>query len=137
MKQNEPMYQIPARHRRMENLHIDIAFWLVKDISWCMVWKLLGILMIMPTLSVAIFIAWRTRHLASELSHNLAIACWIGANSVWMISEFFGFDERIFFGLFEGKYLAMIPFTIGAAILFYYYACQRKQDTGEALRATS
>ncbi|MEZ5530668.1 MAG: hypothetical protein R3E57_12180 [Porticoccaceae bacterium] len=135
MRQDEPMYQVPARHRRMENLHI--VFWLVKDISWCMVWKLLGLLMIVPTLSVAMFIAWRTRHLAAELAHNLAVACWISANSLWMISEFFGFDELLVFGLFEGKYLAMIPFSIGAIILLYYYAFQRKRVTVEEQLVTT
>lgn len=31
----EEMYSIPAAYRKMENTHI--LFWLVKDISWCMV----------------------------------------------------------------------------------------------------
>lgn len=89
---NEDQYIIPSRYRRMENMHI--AFWLVKDISWCLIWKVLGIIMIVPTLTVAILIAWRTRKLASELAHNLAVAFWISANSFWMISEFLGFDEK-------------------------------------------
>ena len=90
---NEDQYIIPSRYRRMENMHI--AFWLVKDISWCLIWKVLGIIMIVPTLTVAILIAWRTRKLASELAHNLAVAFWISANSFWMISEFLGFEKRI------------------------------------------
>jgi len=61
-------YVIPARYRRMENMHI--VFWLFKDISWCMTWKVLGIAMIFPTLIVAIIIAWRTRNVKSELAHN-------------------------------------------------------------------
>ena len=64
-------YVIPARYRRMENMHI--VFWLFKDISWCMIWKELGIAMIFPTLIVSIIIAWRTRSMKSELAHNLAI----------------------------------------------------------------
>ena len=54
--QDESQYIIPARYRRMENMHI--VFWLVKDISWCMIWKELGIAMFIPTLSIAIIIAW-------------------------------------------------------------------------------
>src|SRR5580765_3930572 len=73
----EKFYTIPARFRRMENMHI--AFWLMKDISWCMIWKVLGIAMIIPTLSIAIAIAWRTRDIKSELAHNLAVAFWISA----------------------------------------------------------
>lgn len=119
----EHHYTIPARYRRMENMHI--VFWLVKDISWCMIWKELGIAMFIPTLTIAIIIAWRTRHIKAELAHNLAIAFWICANGYWMISEFFGFSETQVTGMFTGKHLALIPFSIGAVILLYYYAVQR------------
>src|SRR5690349_16653922 len=109
---NEPQYVIPARYRKMENMHI--VFWLLKDLSWCMIWKVLGIAMIVPTLAIAIVIAWRTRELKSELAHNLAIAFWIAANSYWMISEFLHFDTIPVWHGFEGKHLAIIPFTIGS-----------------------
>lgn len=125
-QQQEEQYVIPARFRRMENMHI--VFWLLKDISWCMIWKVLGIVMIVPTLSIALMIAWRTRHFKSELAHNLAIAFWISANSLWMISEFMGFDEISVIGEFTGKHLALIPFLIGAGILLYYYIFQRPQE---------
>ncbi len=118
-----PQYSIPAKDRRMENMHI--VFWLLKDISWCMIWQVLGIAMVVPTLMIAILIAWRTRHIKSELAHNLAVAFWISANSYWMISEFFGFDEHIIWNDITGKHLSLIPFVIGAVILLYYYAVQR------------
>jgi hypothetical protein len=125
----EPMYEIPVRYRNMENMHI--IFWLLKDVSWCLIWKVLGIAMIFPTLIISIIIAWRTREIKSELAHNLAISFWITANSYWMISEFFGFDETPILGLVEGKYLAIIPFAIGILILGYYYLFQRpKQNQG-------
>ena len=122
----ENVYTIPARYRRLENLHI--VFWLFKDISWCMIWKELGIIMIIPTLSVAIYIAYRTRQLRSELAHNLAGAFWISANSYWMISEFFGFDDSPVWGIYEGKHLAMIPFLIGVVILAWYYLIERRRE---------
>ena len=123
---SEQLYTIPARYRKMENMHI--IFWLLKDVSWCMIWKPLGIAMIFPTLIIAIIIAWRTRELASELAHNLAIIFWITANAYWMISEFFGFDETpLAFGV-EGKYFAMIPFAIGILILAYYYLFKTKKE---------
>ena len=126
---NEAIYTIPARYRRMENMHI--AFWLMKDISWCMIWKELGMAMIVPTLSVAIWIAWRNRQVKSELAHNLAIVFWISANAYWMISEFFGFDSTEIWKNFTGKHFALIPFTIGALILLYYYIVQRFQERKE------
>ena len=125
-EKNQPVYSIPARFRRLENLHI--VFWLVKDISWCMGWRELGILMIIPTLTVAIYISWRTRQIRSELAHNLAVTFWISANSYWMISEFFEFDETPVLYGFEGKYIAMIPFVIGVLILAWYYLIQRRKE---------
>jgi hypothetical protein len=122
----EPLYQIPARYRKMENMHI--IFWLFKDISWCMIWKVLGIAMIVPTLLISIVIAWRTRSMKSELAHNLAVSLWITANSLWMITEFFGFDETPVWRSFEGRHLALIPFIIGVLILLYYYLFQRKEE---------
>jgi hypothetical protein len=126
---NERLYVIPARYRKMENMHI--VFWLFKDISWCMIWKILGIAMIFPTLIISIIIAWRTRQLKSELAHNLAITFWISANSLWMISEFFGFDSMPVGNYFEGKHLALIPFAIGVLILAYYYAFQKRYEEKE------
>lgn len=116
---SENSYTIPLRYRKMENLHI--VFWLFKDVSWCMIWKPLGIAMIFPTLIISIIIAWRTRQYMSELCHNLAITVWIFANSYWMISEFLHFDEKTVFAGFTFKHLALIPFSIGLVILGFYY----------------
>lgn len=125
----ESLYSIPSRYRKMENMHI--VFWLLKDISWCLIWKVLGMAMILPTLSIAIAIAWRTRKIKSELAHNLAVAFWISANSLWMIAEFFHFDEMIVWKEFTGKQLALIPFIAGALILLYYYVVQRPREIKE------
>ncbi|MCX6318567.1 MAG: hypothetical protein NTW29_14840 [Bacteroidetes bacterium] len=133
-QQTDNQYIIPARYRKMENMHI--VFWLLKDISWCMVWKELAIAMVIPTLTIAIIIAWRTRHIAAELTHNLAIAFWISANSLWMISEFLHFDTMIMWKNFTGKHLALIPFTIGAMILLAYYGVIRPKEIRENKNVT-
>lgn len=112
-------YSIPMRYRKMENLHI--LFWLLKDISWCMIWRPLAIAMIIPTFTISIIIAYRTRQYMSEVCHNLAISFWIAANSYWMISEFFTFDTNLLFGDFTYKHLALIPFLLGLIMLLYYY----------------
>ena len=130
----EDNYIIPARYRKMENMHI--VFWLLKDVSWCMVWKTLGLAMIVPTMAIAIIIAWRTRNIRSEFAHNLAITAWIFANSYWMISEFFHFDTVHIWMQFEGKHLAIIPFTIGILILLNYYIIQKPRESREAQVAT-
>jgi hypothetical protein len=127
-------YVIPAKYRRMENMHI--IFWLVKDISWCLIWKVLGIAMIFPTLIISLIIAWRTRHIKSELAHNLAITFWIIANSLWMITEFFHVDTKIFFGILTGKHLSLIPFILGMCVLLYYYIIQKPREDRETQVAT-
>lgn len=131
---SDPLYAIPASFRRMENLHI--VFWLLKDVGWCMIWRPLGLTMIVPTLAIAVVIAWRTRHLMSELAHNLAIVLWISANSYWMISEFFHFDDVKVWGDFTGKHLALIPFTLGLLVLAYYYFWQKPREERTSQTAT-
>jgi len=118
----------------MENMHV--VFWLLKDIGWCMIWKPLGITMIVPTLSVAIWISWKNRESKSELAHNLAIVFWITANAYWMISEFIGFDSMKVWGSYTGKHIALIPFFTGAMILLYYYLIQRPRELKKAKAVT-
>ncbi|HNU87484.1 MAG TPA: hypothetical protein PKJ94_04315 [Ferruginibacter sp.] len=120
---SQQAYSIPLRFRKMENLHI--VFWLFKDISWCMIWKPLGIAMIFPTLIIAIVISIRTRQLMSEVCHNVAIVFWISANAYWMISEFLEFDSRPLFAEYTYKHLAIIPFVLGILMLAYYYIIWR------------
>lgn len=129
MTKTEPQYVIPSRYRRMENMHI--IFWLLKDVAWCLVWKPLALTMIVPTLAISVIIAYRTRAIRSELAHNLAITFWISANATWMISEFFGFDETLLWGVVLGKYLALIPFCIGVLLLANYYLFQRRKEEAE------
>ena len=98
--------------RKIENLHI--FFWLIKDLCWLIEWRVLGMLMIIPTLSVSIYFTIRNRQIPAELFHNIAIAIWIMTNSAWMISEFYGVDESV-------KPYLWIPFIIGLILLSYYY----------------
>ncbi len=123
------LYNIPIAYRKMENLHI--VFWLFKDIAWCMGWRPLGVIMIIPTLIISIVIAWRTRHIVSELCHNLAITVWISANSFWMCTEFFKVDNIIVFGNTTVKHMAMIPFVTGVLILAFYYLIYKPRHKEE------
>jgi len=116
---SDATYSVPLAQRKTENLHI--VFWLMKDISWCMMWRALGMFMIVPTLGAAIFITWRARRNRIDFAHNLAVVFWITANAWWMIAEFFEFDESpLLFGV-SGRHLAMVPFVIGALVLVRHY----------------
>ena len=108
----EELYSIPARFRKIENLHI--VFWLIKDLCWLMIWKPLGLIMIVPTLGAALLITWQTRLIKAELLHNIAVVLWICANSYWMLVEFYAKNEEL-------RYYAAIPFVLGIIIIAYYY----------------
>lgn len=140
-KQTSGVYSIPLNFRRMENLHI--IFWLFKDLSWCLLWKPLGVAMIIPTMYFAIIILIQTRKFMSEFCHNLAVVFWIIANAYWMIIEFLHMEETPVFegGFIMGlsgvtwKSLAVIPFSMGITVLVYYYLIWRirNRDVSETL----
>lgn len=109
---DEGLYQIPARYRKLENLHI--VFWLLKDLCWVMLWKPLGLLMIVPTITAALIITWQTRSIKSELLHNLAVVFWISANAYWMLAEFYSSNDSL-------RYYAVVPFSFGIITITYYY----------------
>src|ERR1700751_3227024 len=88
--------------RHFENLHIPL--WLLKDTCWMMEWKTLGIVMIVPTVSVALYLAYKSQK-TKDFFINLAVLFWISANAYWMCCEFFGRAEL--------KFYAAIPFAMG------------------------
>ena len=109
--------------RQYENLHV--ALWLVKDACWVMDLRLAGMLMIIPTLAVAIDLAWRSRKNQGDLFHNVAICYWIAANGTWMTGEFFYHD-----GL---RPYAMVFFAAGIAVVASYYVFQFTKKNKGAL----
>lgn len=97
--------------REYENLHI--ALWLIKDTCWAMTFRTAGMLMIVPTLFVALHIAWKSRNNISDLFHNIAICLWIAANATWMTGEFF-YDDTT-------RPYAMAFFIAGLIVVAMYY----------------
>jgi hypothetical protein len=125
MAQSNEQFELPLILRKFENLHI--IFWLVKDMSWSMGWRIMGISMILPTLLLSIYLTKKFKENPSERYHNIAVICWIVANSYWMISEFYGFEELIIFSWIKWVHLALIPFLLGLIFIAYFYLFVRKQ----------
>ena len=100
-----------TNYRPLENFHI--VLWLVKDLCWCTLSKTLGVVMIVPTIAMAIYITYLNRKEKAELFHNLAIVFWICANSVWMIGE-------LFYQVGLRQY-ALVFFIAGIITISYYY----------------
>ncbi len=110
--------------RKLENLHI--VFWLVKDTFWVLLFKIPGLIMIVPTVAVAAYLTLKSRHDAKEFSFNLAVLCWILANSIWMIGEFFFDDGTRNFALF---FFGCGLFSIGYYYLrFYFFRSKQPVD---------
>lgn len=104
--------------REYENLHI--VMWLLKDTCWVLDFKIPGLIMIFPTILVAIHITWLYRNNRSELFHNLAVVTWICANSVWMIGEFF-FNDTL-------RPIATVFFVLGLLLVSTYYFIVRPKE---------
>lgn len=100
-----------GRVRAQENLHI--VLWLIKDTCWVMECKLAGVLMTVPTISLAAYIAFALRSDRTEFVHSLAVCCWIAANSIWMIGEFFYQDGT--------RPYAAAFFVLGLALIALHY----------------
>jgi hypothetical protein len=102
----------------IQNAHV--ALWLLKDTSWCSHWHWVGMIAVVPTLVLAVKIAWDSRKIVADCIHNVAVCFWICANITWMSGEFFADDgtrphAKVFFGL-------------GLVLLlgYYTYALTRK-----------
>jgi hypothetical protein len=92
--------------RLLENLHLPL--WLIKDACWALVYKPLGVAMILPTVSLAVWITWKTRKHPEEFLPALSVSCWIVANSIWMCDEFFKLDIL---------YLSICFFALGFVVI--------------------
>ncbi|HLG34876.1 MAG TPA: hypothetical protein VI757_08365 [Bacteroidia bacterium] len=102
------------RFRHFENFHI--VLWLVKDLCWCTMSQTLGVIMIFPTVALAIYITWLHRHTRVELFHNTAVVLWLFANSIWMLGEFYYNDST--------RPIALVFFIAGLGTAAWYYVSE-------------
>jgi len=101
-----------VKTRQLENAHV--ALWLLKDFAWCSSTKWLGVFMIAPTIGLAVLIARASWRSFEDLAHNAAVCCWVAANIVWMLGEFF-FDDST-------RGIARNFFYAGLLVMAVYYA---------------
>lgn len=93
--------------RFIENIHVGL--WLCKDMFWMLELKSLGTIMIVPTVLAAIVVLFKSRE-TNELWVNISVLCWILANSIWMLADFYTINK-----------LFSLPFFIIGIISFIYY----------------
>lgn len=102
--------------RQLENAHI--FFWLIKDICWMMQYKTAGMIVAVPTFSMALYLTLATFRYKEHFYPNLAVLCWISANIVWMTGEFFFFNFAP---------AALFLFVSGVIVISYYFLRFYKQ----------
>ncbi len=116
---------LTASLRKGENFHI--VLWLIKDMCWVMDQKILGTIMITPTLLMAIWIAWKSREDIGELLHSLAVVFWIMANATWMVGEFYFQDGT--------RRIALPFFIAGLFCVAIYYVVLSPREASRKRRA--
>ncbi|MFN4300033.1 MAG: hypothetical protein ACK4EX_09955 [Thermaurantimonas sp.] len=103
--------------KALDTLHIPV--WLAKDIAWLLVYKPLGVAMILPAVAVALHICIKTAFNKLLFYQNLAVLFWISANSTWMAGEFFHFAYKL---------PAVIFFIAGIISIIWHYVIELKSS---------
>lgn len=103
--------------KALDTLHIPV--WLAKDIAWLLVYKPLGVAMILPAVAIALHLCVKTVFNKFLFYQNLAILFWISANSTWMAGEFFHFAYKV---------PAVLFFTAGILAITWHYILEFKSD---------
>lgn len=96
--------------KQLDNFHI--VLWLLKDVFWVKELQLWGVLMIIPTVGVAIVLTIQSIIHKQGLYSNFAILCWMVADSTWMADEFF---------LLDIQWLTLSLFCLGIFAMIYSY----------------
>lgn len=92
----------------LESIHFPM--WILKDLAWMLGFGVLSLTLAIPTIIIsALLIKWSTRFF--EKMENIAIMCWLTANTLWMSHEQFGVNT---------KELAVIMFSFGVIISLSY-----------------
>ena len=96
--------------KQLDNFHI--VLWLIKDICWVREFQMLGVIMIIPTVGVALVLTAQSIISKQGFYSNLSILCWMVADSTWMADEFFGLGI---------EWVTVGMFATGIASMLYYY----------------
>lgn len=107
----------------LETAHIPL--WLIKDICWLMSYRLAGVIIAVPTIAVAIWMALLTRRNKDQFLPNVSIAFWILANANWMFAEFYELPT---------KELSIYPFALGV-LVFLIFVLKRMMSGKDVPRA--
>ena len=69
--------------------HFLSLLWLLKDLCWLQLYPITGPIILVPTVGLAIFIAWKSFSDRFQFLQNLSVMFWLSANATWMVGELF------------------------------------------------
>ncbi|NOT35943.1 MAG: hypothetical protein HOP11_01035 [Saprospiraceae bacterium] len=105
-----------SKIKRFENFHI--LLWLLKDTSWLLEFRIFATMIAIPTIAVAIHIAYLSyKWKKFDFWLQVAVCFWISANSYWMTCELFGYEEL--------ENYAVILFVLGFISTFIYFGSRK------------
>jgi hypothetical protein len=104
--------------KRLDNTHI--LLWLLKDLCWVSNWNTAGAIMVIPTIGMALFILFKSPKFHSSFFYNMAVTCWILANSAWMLGEMYFMDTASHHIYLLSKKFAYIAFFLGIGCIAYF-----------------
>lgn len=99
----------------LETAHIPL--WLLKDICWLMEYRTAGMIIAVPTILVAFWVAYISRKDKNMFLPNISIAFWIIANANWMAAEFYDLKT---------KPLSIYPFLAGLLVFVVFILIRLK-----------
>jgi hypothetical protein len=72
-------------HKKIWNIHeIHVISWLLKDIFWTLKWTWFATWMVLPTITLAIYIFIKDKE---SRDSNLVLLSWLFMNIFWMLHE--------------------------------------------------
>lgn len=82
---------------------IHFTFWLLKDISWFLNFKLVASFLAIPTILITIYVIYKSDNI---ISTSTIFSCWVMMNILWMFHELHGISIHfaegfIFLSLFS------------------------------------
>jgi hypothetical protein len=88
--------------------------------------------MIIPTISIAIYLLAKNWKNITERAHNATVSLWISANSIWMVGEFYKIGEAPH----HLRKMALVPFALGFIVIICYYIFLHKKYSTKLLDNT-
>jgi hypothetical protein len=88
---------------------MHFPLWILKDMAWMLGFGWISLILAIPTIFISIILILYT--IGVERKQNIALLCWLLANTLWMSDEMFDVNT---------KGIALISFVTGIIVVLTY-----------------